>query len=264
MAICQRRSSRTRHLRRYCVIRDGGKLDLQGFTLTGAVVLDGRQAQLKHGKIQCALNGGSPRSACVLLTGSGGHLIDDVMVRDNWINFEIQSNDNSIIGSTGFNASDVSFLISGNNNTLTGNIAFGGTFGFLIQGDRNRITQSSSFAGATTHSNFRVTGNQNTITQNSAIDAVESAFSISGDNNRISRNAVAHGFWVYPAFSVQAGAENNVLSDNLASGISAEDLNTNCGTNIWLGNVFAAVNQECIHRLLTSLGYAPCLVERGA
>jgi parallel beta-helix repeat protein len=264
MAICQRRSSRTRHLRRYCVIRDGGKLDLQGFTLTGAVVLDGRQAQLKHGKIQCALNGGSPRSPCVLLTGSGGHLIDDVMVRDNWINFEIQSNDNSIIGSTGFNSCDVSFLISGNNNTLTGNIAFGGTFGFLIEGDRNRITQSSSFDGATTHSNFRVTGNQNTITQNSAAGADESAFSISGDDNRISRNAVFIGFSGSSVGAFAVFGQNNSISDNLAPSLSAEDLNTNCGTNIWLGNVFAAVNQECIHRLLTSLGYAPCLVERGA
>lgn len=225
-------------------LRDRAQLDVNGHTLKSQVVLDGRQAQLKNGKVIC-----SNEEGCAILQGVGRHLLENVLVQaaEGTFIIVVTSDNNSLIGNTAFNGSGEGFDINGNNNILRGNIAlFSGQVAFDIDGDGNQLSHNSS-TGIHLLS-FIVAGNNNIVVQNTASDQFgDFKFIILGDGNRISRNVVFVDFpSLAPAFSVEATGQNNLISDNLAPNLSVRDLNANCDNNTWTGNIFGTANQACI------------------
>jgi hypothetical protein len=61
------------------------------------------------------------------------------------------------------------------------------------------------------------------------------------------RNVVANSSLNFLGVAIEAGGQNNSVSENLAPDQTVEDLNINCDSNTWTENVFGTANQTCIH-----------------
>jgi hypothetical protein len=221
-------------------VTDRAKLDLNGHTLRSDVVLDGRRAQLKGGTLRCSV-------ICITLQGAGKHLVENIQVRafiGTSVAFWVISDRNSLIGNTVY-LSEGAFIVEGDSNILRGNIVinFGAEFSFWIIGNGNHLSHNTS-----TGSNFWsfiISGNNNQVVQNTSADELSFfGFLIGGDFNRVARNVVV--FNIDWALSIEAGGQNNIIEDNIAPNQVVRDLNANCDSNTWIGNIFGTADQDCI------------------
>jgi hypothetical protein len=186
--------------------RRGGVQDasagVSGQKLSSHVVLDGRHAQLQNGNVDCPEEsaGSGP---CVLLRGTGQHLLKNVSVRSLVAGNEstlihITSNNNLLTGNTvSLGSAGVGFGIAGNNNILRGNIVRpAGDVAYSISGNKNLLINNSSVALI-------------------PFGRFSRNFQIGGDGNTLSHNVVSSGEQSDGAFYLLIPASNNLISRNV-------------------------------------------------
>lgn len=218
-------------------VRDRADLNLNGHTLIGEVVLDGAKAQVRNGTIFC--NGFSV-FPCVTVQGAGGHTVKGLRVEESSFSplINVISNNNTIIANTLYNTPAGGLNVEGNSNIIEGNIAItAGQIAFEIKGNKNTVIRNHA---AFHIINYVISGNNNSVTRNSA-DGFDEHFRVHGDNNRIMDNVMTEG-----QFGLTTVAENNHIEGNIGVLTEFIDLNPNCGTNDWTGNVFQSSNQPCV------------------
>ena len=247
------------------IVRDRAVLNLNNHVYVGPIILDGRQAQLRDGTIECILagtNGGAlddPR--CVRVQGTGKHSVQNVLVRYEGfvggfgIGIWVLSDDNSLTSNTVFQTPDAGVIVLGNNNILQQNRAILSNFGagFYIGGDGNRLIRNYATLH---HAGYSTDGDNNVFVQNvyagvpDDIVATDEGFGIAGSGNQLDRNVVTNEDYGIFVFTGPNTIENNIAIRN---GFDLLDGTTNCDSNIWQNNIFETSNQPCIGGSTTPL-----------
>jgi parallel beta-helix repeat protein len=208
-------------------VRDRAILDLKGHIVTchnfaGCIVLTGTGAQLLNGAVQGGLH------ESIRVEGNGGHIVRNVtsLVVDGNVAV-VESDHNQLINVMAESGISPAFIIIGNNNRLTNNIArcFSLAFDDCIQvsGNNNHLidnfvtsTSSFSFGG------FAITGNKNVLQGNRAIGNAGPGIVITGTGNTLRHNTA------------------------LRNSPDLEDTSGDCAHNTWEQNTFRTSDPECI------------------
>ena len=236
-------------------VRDRAVLNLNNHVYAGQIVLDGRRAQLREGKINCSYQEDfEAEIPCgVVVQGTGKHTVQNVLIlypvgADPGI--EVTSDNNSLINNTVFSSGQWGAVyVGGNNNILQQNRAIlsSGAVGFWMAGDGNQLTGNYATSH---HAGYLTEGNNNVLVEN--IDAglpddqsvTDEGFGIGGSGNRLTRNVVTNENYGIFVFTGSNTIENNIAVQN---GVDLLDgSNTNCNSNIWQNNIFETSNQACI------------------
>ena len=195
-------------------------VDLAGHTVscqfqsTLGVVLDGRGAVLKNGRVKGCFWG-------VELVGDGSHQVTNVVAQENNTGFQVFSSRNALDGNSAVSSGD-GFLIDGVFNKFTNNIVTDSTdMGFNV-----------------------IAATRSTFVGNAVFRSAQFGFSIDGSSNVLTGNtAAANSFGIFLVGSM------NTLSLNTLVGNATDafDTATDCDKNKWLRNVIGVTFQTCIH-----------------
>ena len=106
---------------------------------------------------------------------------------------------------------------------------------------------SNVITGSNISDTITVGSNNNVVVANTASNN-QGGIAVFGNNNQIHANTTSDNSDSF-GIAVLLGAGNNITG-NTAKGNSPydlEDLNPDCGTDIWEGNIFTTANESCIH-----------------
>jgi hypothetical protein len=206
-------------------LESGASLDLAGFVVScdGAsapdgIVLEGKGARLRNGRIIGCVNG-------VVARGEGRHRVDAVLSRlSSQTGFSLESDRNRLDRSAVLDGTGEGFQVAGSRNRLTHASSKGNwRDGFLITGDSNKLGDAvaigNGIGGAGGEGGIKVSGEGNRVKQVQTLDNL-------GDGVQLA--AGAQGAKVQWAFSF-SNAERDL-----------RDLSDGCGTNVWQNNDFAS------------------------
>lgn len=209
-------------------VRDRAILDLKGHIVTchnfaRCIVLTGTGAQLLNGAVQGGLH------ESIHVEGNGGHIVKNVtspLVDGNVA--VVQSDHNQLINVMAESGFNPAFVIIGNHNRLTDNIAhcFRLDFGACIEvhGNENRLI--NNFATSTNVQGslpgFSITGNNNVLRRNRAIGNEGGGIVITGTGNILRHNTA------------------------LANSLDLRDTSGDCAHNTWEQNTFRTSAPACI------------------
>jgi parallel beta-helix repeat protein len=210
-------------------VRDGAILDLNGHLVQcgpvtiGCIVLTGVGAQLLNGAVRGALHEN------IVLEGTGGHTVRNVTSTFVDASIRVPSDNNRLINILADSSFNPAFIITGNHNLLSDNIArcFSMLFSggcIAVTGNENRLIDN--FATATAEAGrgfgFRIIGNNNVLRRNRATSNEHVGIIVTGTGNRLQRNTA------------------------LENPLDLQDTNGDCAQNTWEQNTFRTSDPACI------------------
>jgi parallel beta-helix repeat protein len=245
----------------------GFTLDCNGDDEHGITVL-GERAVIQNGTITDCDDG-------VRVRGDGGHQLLKLTVRDNDSEgFHVKSDNNTFVGNTADDNGADGFDIDSSGNKFVDNLATkNNTEGIDLDSggaDSNRLVGNTAHdndeegfeidSGATDNvlinntatengeSGFDIDSSDNLLLNNSASGSGDDGFEIgeSDDRNELRNNTTGNA---QNGIHLEAGAEDNVVRQNTATGNTGTDLvddTAGCGSNTWLQNTFGSSNQVCV------------------
>ena len=177
-------------------IRDGAILDLQGHIVAcpvanvRCIILTGTGAQLLNGAVEPGLH------EIIVLEGNGRHTVWNVTSTFADANIVVRSDHNQLINVYAASTINSAFIIVGNHNRLTDNIAHCPELIFsscvVVHGYENRLIDN--FATSTTGGTsalrgaFEIGGNNNVLRGNRAIMNEGQGIVVRGTGNSLTRN----------------------------------------------------------------------------
>jgi hypothetical protein len=216
-------------------LQNGAILDLKGHIVfcrgpaPRCVVLTGIGTQLLNGVVQATLH------ESIVLEGQGVHTVRNVTSTQVDGNIVVASNHNHLIDVMAESVLSSAFIINGDRNRLTNNVAhcqnllFGGCIS--VAGNGNRLIDN--FANCTRgcdSPNFSIGGNDNVLQGNRAIRN-EPLVAGSGSGNGI----------------VVTGTGNRLTRNTaLETDIDLQDGNGDCDHNTWRQDTFQTSDPACI------------------
>lgn len=236
-------------------VKDGAVLNLGNHVFAGQIVLDGSEARLTDGTINCSYQPDfEAQDPCgVVVQGTGKHTVENVLILNPAADpgIEVISDGNFLIGNTVFASGELGAIhVRGNSNTVQRNRAvlnknnLGG--GFFILGNGNQLTANYTRLKSV---GYLTAGDNNVLMNNvhagipDEFSATDEGFGIAGSGNRLAGNIVTDEDFGIFVFTQTNTVENNIAMRN---GIDLLDGNPNCDSNIWQRNIFDTSNQACI------------------
>jgi parallel beta-helix repeat protein len=197
---------------------DGGSVDMNGHRVAclpgqNGIGLINSGGKLKNGFVEGCDDG-------VILAGSGGHSVTNILVRGGIRGFVSSSAKNKFVRNTAMDNADQGFLAASllqpMAHTFTDNVAANnGGDGFAITGDGNKMTGNIGYKN---DEGFVVGGNGNKLAHNTAHDNDQTGFYVEGLDNSVSENtSIANGSWGF-GVSGTSSVKGNLALANASNG----------------------------------------------